>query len=320
MSLWMIGLAFLAGVSMIFALNFMLADLGEARRLRARKRLEEEVRLRQKEQARVSLAYKEVYQAAADGLTEVHIRPTLGERFVTLVNESGVAMRPDRLLAVCALVGALVFLPCVLLWQQWGLGTLLGLAAAPLPLVYVAFLRVERRGKLLAQLPSAFELMSRTLRSGQTIAQALHAVADEFSSPISEEFGLCYEQQNLGLSPEAAMRELARRTGLLELRIFVMAVMVQRQTGGNMSELLDKLGRVVRDRGRIRGAIKALTAEGLLQAYVLLALPPGLLAVMWVMNRPYAEVLFEHSWLLVITVASMILGAYWMRRIINFDF
>jgi len=320
MSIWMVAIAFLAGFSLIFALNFMLADVGEARRLRARRRLEEEARLRQRAQARASLAYKDLYQAAADGSAEVQIRPTLRERFMTLINESGVTMRPKGLLAACACCGVLVFLPCVLLWQKWGLGTMFGLVAAPLPLVYVAFLRVERRGKLLAQLPSAFELMSRTLRSGQTIAQALHAVADEFSAPISEEFGLCYEQQNLGLSPEAAMRELARRTGLLELRIFVMAVMIHRQTGGNMSELLDKLSRVVRDRGRIRGAIKALTAEGLLQAYVLLALPPGLLAVMWVTNRPYAQVLFEHSWLLVTAGASMTLGAYWMRRIVNFDF
>ncbi len=320
MTLWMIGLAFLAGSSLIFAINYMLADLGEARRLRARKRLDEEALLRQKEQARVSVAYKDIYQAAADGSTEVHIRPTLRERYVTMIHESGVAMTPERLLVACVLAGGMACLPCFLLWQKWGLGVMLGLAAAPLPLVYVAFLRVERRGKLLAQLPSAFDLMSRTLRSGQTIAQALRSVADEFSSPIAEEFGLCYEQQNLGLSPEAAMRELARRTGLLEVRIFVMAVMVQRQTGGNMSELLDKLGRVVRDRGRIRGAIKALTAEGLLQAYVLLVLPPGLLAVMWVTNRPYTEVLFEHSWLLVMAGVSMTIGWYWMRRIVNFDF
>ncbi|MCH5377142.1 MAG: type II secretion system F family protein, partial [Planctomycetes bacterium] len=156
--------------------------------------------------------------------------------------------------------------------------------------------------------------------AGQTVAQSYQTVADECPAPISEEFGYCYEQQNLGLSPEAAMKELARRTGLLELKIFVMAVMIHRQTGGNMSELLDKLGRVIRDRTRIRGSVKALTAEGRLQAYVLLALPPALLAVMLVINRPYAMILFEHYWLLIITGVSMAIGAVWMRKIVNFDF
>jgi len=78
-------------------------------------------------------------------------------------------------------------------------------------------------------------------------------VADEFSPPIADEFGFCYDQQNLGLSPEASMRDLARRTGLLELKIFVLAVMVHRQTGGNLSELLEKLATVIRHRYRIRG-------------------------------------------------------------------
>ena len=116
------------------------------------------------------------------------------------------------------------------------------------------------------------------------------------------------------------MRELARRTGLLELKIFVMAVMIHRQTGGNMSELLDKLGRVIRERAKIRGSIKSLTAEGAMQAYILLALPPGMLAIMWIINRPYAQVLFEYYWLLVAAGVSMALGWFWMRRIVNFDF
>jgi len=163
-------------------------------------------------------------------------------------------------------------------------------------------------------------LMARTMRAGQTISQSFQAVADEGPRPISEEFAFCYEQQNLGLSPDAAMLELSRRTGLLELKIFVMAVMVHRQTGGNLSELLDKLGHVIRDRAKIRGHIKGLTAEGLLQAYVLIALPPAILAVMWFINRPYAQVFFEEYYLLIGMLVSMTIGWFWMRRIVNFDF
>jgi tight adherence protein B len=96
-----------------------------------------------------------------------------------------------------------------------------------------------------------------------------------------------------------------------------MAVMIHRQTGGNMSELLDKLGKVIRERAKIHGKVKSLTAEGLMQAYVLLALPPGMLAIMWVMNREYAMLLFVHYWLLIGAGVSMLFGALWMRKIID---
>ena len=320
MSPLMVMMAFFAGFFLIFAINYALSDVTEAHRQRYQKRLEEELRQRQKALARASVADRELQMATAAGMSHMAPKKSLREWFANLTNESGVAMRPSQLLVACICVGLIVLLPCVMIGQNWLLGGLLGLALAPLPLAYVAFLRHQRREKILSQLPEAFELMSRTLRAGQTMAQGFQSVADEGSPPISEEFGFCYEQQNLGLTAEAAMGDLARRTGLLELKIFVMAVMIHRQTGGNMSELLDKLSGVIRGRSKIRGAIKALTAEGAMQAYILLALPPGMLAIMWTMNRPYAALLFEYYWLLVAAGVSMTFGYLWMRRIINFDF
>jgi tight adherence protein B len=173
---------------------------------------------------------------------------------------------------------------------------------------------------LRGQLPDVFDLMSRVLRAGQTIPQALETVAEEVSRPASEEFGYVYEQQNLGLSPEAAMRDLARRTGLLELKIFVLAVMVHRQTGGNLADLLNKLAMIIRDRYRVHGTIRAMTAEGRLQATILLALPPLLLGAITLINRTYASVLFQHPNLLIGMFAFMVAGAVWMQRIVHFDF
>lgn len=320
MSPLMVILAFFAGFFLIFAINYALADVAEAHRHRYKMRLEQELRRRQKELARASVADRDLQMATAAGMADLMPRRTLRERLRDFLNESGLAMRPDQLFVACGALGLLAFLPCAFVGQHWLLGALLGLAASPLPLAYVAFLRKQRRQKILDQLPEAFELMSRTLRAGQTMSQAFQSVADESSAPISEEFGFCYEQQNLGLTPEAAMQDLARRTGLLELKIFVMAVMIHRQTGGNMAELLDKLGRVIRDRAKIRGSIKALTAEGAMQAYILLALPPGMLAIMFTMNRAYAMMLFEYYWLLVAAGTSMTLGWLWMRKIVNFDF
>ena len=317
MALLLTVLGFLAGFFLIFAFNFLLADVTDSQRKKARERTNALYRTRQKEQARASMINKEVYQQAAEGL---ELRTTLREKLVQLVNESGVLIRPAQLAVACLGLALLGFLPAGIILQRWLLGGLAALLLAPLPLLYVAFCRHRRRERLLAQLPSAFDLMGRAMRAGQTIAQSFLAVTDELPPPICEEFGYCYDQQNLGLSPEAAMRDLARRTGLLELRIFVLAVIVHGQTGGNMTALLDKLGRVIRDRAKIRGSIKGMTAEGRMQALILMGLPPLMLAMMTVVNRPYVALLFDHAWLLLVAGVSMALGWYWMRRIINFDF
>jgi tight adherence protein B len=188
------------------------------------------------------------------------------------------------------------------------------------PLGYVQIKRRARLNHLLAQLSDAFELMARCIRAGHTMSQSLQAVADEFTAPVSHEFSLCFEQMNLGLSPEFAMRDLARRAGLLEIKIFVLALLIQTQTGGNLAELLEKLAAMIRDRSRIQGKIQSFTAEGRLQAGILLALPPLLFLVILVLNRTYAAVLLDHPSLLVGMFVCEALGALWIRRIINFDF
>ena len=189
-----------------------------------------------------------------------------------------------------------------------------------IPFLFVYVKRRMRLNKMMSQLPHAFDLMARVIRAGQTVSQALVAVADEFQEPLSVEFAYCYEQQNLGLPPEQALRSLARRTGLLEIKIFVLALLIQQQSGGNLAELLDKLSAVIRDRFRIAGKIKSVTAEGRLQAMVLLALPPGLLLIISLLNRGYVLTLFDHPWLLAGMLVAELLGALWIRRIVNFDF
>ncbi len=192
----------------------------------------------------------------------------------------------------------------------------LGLA----PLLYVRQRQNARRERFLVQLPAAFDLMARVLRSGHSVPQAFQSVADTFEPPIAGEFAQCQEQQNLGLLPEVTYRDLARRTGVLEVKIFVMAMMIQRQTGGNLSEVLERLAALVRDRVRLRNHIRTLTAEGRLQAVVLLVLPPVMFLVMRFVNRVYADVLLEHPGLLASMIGMMGLGALWIRRIIRFDF
>jgi tight adherence protein B len=158
------------------------------------------------------------------------------------------------------------------------------------------------------------------IRAGQTMSQALQAVGNEFDQPIAGEFAYCFEQQNLGLSSEMALRDLARRTGVLEIKIFVLALVVQQQSGGNLAELLDRLATIIRQRFHIKGKIKSLTAEGRLQAVVLLVLPPLILVAVFLLNRTYAQGLLNNPQLIVGMFAAELVGALWIRQIINFDF
>jgi tight adherence protein B len=222
-----------------------------------------------------------------------------------------------------------------LLWLMTGLGLFSGVAAtyfvsallalpaaavgAAAPLAYLYQQRNARRQKLLSQLPNAFDLMARVIRAGHSVPQALQAVADSFEPPIALEFANCQKQQNLGLRPEVTFHDLAQRTGILEVRIFVMAMLIQRQTGGNLSEVLERLAGLVRTRIRFRSHIRTLTAEGRLQGLALLVLPFLLFGALLAVNRPYAMMLLDHVPLLIATGVSMLAGVLWIRRIINFD-
>src|SRR5262249_22016338 len=133
------------------------------------------------------------------------------------------------------------------------------------------------------------------------------------------EFARCQKQQNLGLRPEVTFQELAQRTGVVEMRIFVMALLIQRQVGGNLSDVLERLAMLIRARLRLREQVKALTAEGRMQGLTLLVLPFVMFAGLMVINRSYAETLFDHVPLLIGTGVAMLVGVLWIRKIVNFE-
>jgi tight adherence protein B len=206
---------------------------------------------------------------------------------------------------------------------MWLGGVLLALpaavAAALAPLVLVHVRVKAHREKLLRQLAPAFELMARVLRAGSSVPQALQSITDAFEDPIASEFAHCQHQLDLGLRPEVIYQEMARRSGIVEMRIFVMAMVIQRQTGGNLSEVLERLAALIRSRLRLRQQVRTLTAEGRMQGWVLSVLPLFVFGVMLVVNREYAVVLFDHVGLLIGTGCSMLLGITWIRSIVNFE-
>jgi tight adherence protein B len=312
--------AFAAGFLIVVGLNLLISDAVEDRRQQIRKRLEEDARLRQQERARNSMSNRELYEMAAEQFVDPESQITVIERLRRFVGQSGVSMKAEQVVVVAAALSLACGGGAAYVSGNLPLGFFAGICAAALPFLVVGHNRARRRKTLSAQLPDAFEMMARVLRSGQTISQAMRGVAEEFSSPLAEEFAFCWEQQNLGLSPEASLKELSRRTGLLEIKIFVVALMIHRQAGGNLSSLLTKLSAVIRERDRIRGQIAALTAEGRFQAYILAALPFVVGLAISVLNPGYISQLFAYPGLIVALLVFEALGIVWMRRIVDFDF
>jgi tight adherence protein B len=317
-----VALAFLAGVLIVYACNLVVSDLFQRDQEELRSRVQEETEQRQREAAAQAIVVKQkLSEMAEEAWDETTAAPTsLREKLREMVEQSGLNLTVNRLLYISLALFAVVGLTAGFFSRNSASGGAAGLLAGALPFMYVQMKRQERMNKLLAQLPDAFDLMGRVLRAGQTIGQAIHAVSTEFKAPIAIEFGYCYEQQNLGLSPDYAFRDLGRRTGLLEIKVFVLAMLIQRQTGGNLTELLDKLSMVVRERYRMRCKVQGLTAEGKFQAAILGGLPLLVFAALLVVNRPYALKLFDHPVLPIGSAVSLAIGMLWIRKIINFDF
>jgi tight adherence protein B len=188
------------------------------------------------------------------------------------------------------------------------------------PFLWLFFKRSRRLKRFASLLPDALELVARALRAGHSLAAGMHVVAEEMPAPVSKEFGRVYEEQNLGIPLEEAMKNMCVRVPNLDLRFFVTAVAIQRQTGGDLAEILDKIGYVIRERYKILGQVKALTAEGRLSGVVLIALPFGLFLMMLHVKPDYVEMLWKDPLGIKMAIFGLIMqvvGALVIKKIVD---
>lgn len=197
---------------------------------------------------------------------------------------------------------------------------LMALMFFALPWLWVYMKRASRLKAFGGQLPDAMELVARALRAGHSLAAGMHVVAEEMPAPICKEFGRVYEEQNLGIPLEDALKSMCDRVPNLDLRFFVTSVAIQRQTGGDLAEILDRIGHVIRERFKILGQVKALTAEGRLSGVVLIALPIGLFMMMLYMKPDYIELLWKDPMGVKMSIGAIILmliGSYAIKKIVD---
>jgi tight adherence protein B len=194
------------------------------------------------------------------------------------------------------------------------------LMTGAVPLGWLWWRRRCRFHKFEAQLPDALELLGRALRSGHSLNSGLFLVSEEMPAPIATEFQLAYEEQNLGIPIEQALKGMLKRIPNLDLKFFVTAVAIQRQTGGDLAEILDKIGYVIRERFKILGLVKALTGEGRLSGAVLMAMPIAIFIAVYYLNPDYVMLLFTTDLGKKMVAAGIIMqvfGAIAIKKIID---
>ncbi|MES2018871.1 MAG: type II secretion system F family protein [Pseudomonadota bacterium] len=202
----------------------------------------------------------------------------------------------------------------------WGLSMLAMGLAALLPLLYVRRARSTRLRKFESQLPDALDMMGRALRAGHAFPTALKMVGEEMSAPLADEFRAAFDEVNFGISMQDALTSLAARVPVTDLRFFVIAVVIQRETGGNLAELLANISSIMRDRIKLFQQVRVLAAEGKMSAWILSLLPFAAALVIHLTNPTFLAVLYTDPMgqkMILVALTLMALGVLAMRRIIN---
>jgi tight adherence protein B len=244
-----------------------------------------------------------------------------GTRLERLIEQAGSRMTPSAFVVLslaCGCAGALaasMFIPVPF-------APAIGVPAIGLPLAWLMYQRGARLKRFEEQFPEALDLMSRAIRAGHAFQTAMGMVGEELPEPVGVEFKKSFDRQNFGLPLKEAMDEMSERVPILDVRFFVTAVAIQRETGGNLSEILDNLAHVVRERFKIRRQVRVHTAHGRFTAYVLLALPAALAIALSFISPDHMQVLFENRMGQTMVGGAIVMqtvGYVWIRKVIKIE-
>jgi tight adherence protein B len=245
-----------------------------------------------------------------------------GSGLTRLIEQSGVQTTPSGLMLVTVVSAAVVGLLTALFINRPYATPIAACVGAMLPMFYIMNRRTRRLNRFEEQFPEALDLLSRAVRAGHAFQTSMGMVADELTDPVGPEFKKAFDRQNFGLPLRDALNELSERIGNLDVRFFVTAVLIQRETGGNLAEILDNLAYVIRERFKIRRQIRVHTAHGRFTAWVLLSLPAALAVALTFLNPDHMGLLFhEHMGQMMIlgAIVMQTVGYFWIRQVIKIE-
>lgn len=238
-----------------------------------------------------------------------------------IILQSGLNWTVSKLLLACLVLGALAWAAMMLAARQTLLvGFVAGVVVGSAPLMYVYYMKSKRMAKLERQLPDALDLMVRALRAGHAFSSALKMAGEELQQPLSGEFATVHDEVNFGVSLEQALTHLSERVPLTDLRYFVVAVLIQRESGGNLTEILTNLSRLIRERLKLMAKVRVLSSEGRMSAWVLCLMPFFLAAIMNLANPGFMSPLWKDPIGITIVkymLSLMLIGVFIMRKIIK---
>jgi tight adherence protein B len=246
----------------------------------------------------------------------------LAQKLQVQMQQAGLDWTPMKFLVlsiICSIIGGIVGVRFPII----GFGTtsvVFGLLLACLPYLYVRRTRNKRLSKLEEQFPEALEFLARSMRAGHAFTISLEMLGEELPEPLGQEFRTLFNEQNLGAALEVALTNLCNRVPLVDMRFFASSVLLQKQTGGNLAEILTRLADVIRERFRLKGQVKAASAHGRLTATILMIMPIGTMFALLVVSPGYLQSMAKDSdgrWLIAFAILGQILGNYFIRKIIN---
>ena len=249
-------------------------------------------------------------------------RTRVGSSLARLIERSGVRVTPSALIMFSMAAAAGCGLLALLFVHQLAVVPLAAAVGGFVPFGWLRHKRTSRLKKFEEQFPEALDLLSRAVRAGHAFQTALGTAADELPAPVGPELKKTFDQQNFGLPLREALNELAERVGLLDVRFFATAVLIQRETGGNLAEILDNLAHVVRERFKILRQVRVHTAHGRFTGYVLLTLPAFLAVALSFLNPDHMKPLFREHMGQMMLMGAMVMqavGYFWIRQVIKIE-
>ncbi len=238
------------------------------------------------------------------------------------LQQSGTAMTISAVILITLLFGALAAIAVFMfthLWWAAAVAFVVGLAIQPMILKHK---RTQRIYKFEEHFPEALDLLSRAVRAGHAFSAGMKMVADELGDPVGPEFRKSFDEQNYGLPLKESLNGLAERIPILDVKFFATAVLIQRETGGNLAEILDNLAHVVRERFKIRRQVRVHTAHGRFTGYVLMALPAFLAVALMFINPEHMKLLFEEQigqMMIVGCIFMQACGFIWIKQIVKIE-